>query len=290
MPPTAPELEGVKPGRHTSSVPLMPKQRIDPIPGPQVERIARILGDTSSGLTGTQIGWTLQKIGVADVDPSNTKWIRIYNALVTRQNADQSADRVLAFIHAALDPVQYHDAPEHFEQKRRELNVVLAFAGFQFRADGRFERTAKATTLSDAHRRADELRSKLGDRHVHPEVLRFCRAELLQNNYFHAVLEATKSVADAIRTRTGLTSDGAELVQQAFGGNAPLLRINSLQTAAEQGEQRGFVNLLVGLFGTFRNPTAHAPRIAWDMAEEDALDLMTLASYAHRRISQSHGP
>jgi len=268
----------------------MPKQRIDPIPGPQLERIARVLGDTNSGLTGTQIGWTLKKIGVADVDPSNTKWIRIYNALVARQNADQSADRVLAFIRAALDPVQYHDAPEHFEQKRRELNVVLAFAGFQFQADGRFKQTAKATTLSDAHRKADELRSKLGDRHVHPEVLRFCRAELLQNNYFHAVLEATKSVADAIRTRTGLTSDGAELVQQAFGGNAPLLRINSLQTAAEQGEQRGFVNLLVGLFGTFRNPTAHAPRIAWDMAEEDALDLMTLASYAHRRISQSQGP
>lgn len=265
-------------------------RHIEPIPSAQLERIARIIGDTSTGLTGTQIGWSLQKVGIDDVDPMNTKWIRIYNALVARQNRDQSADRVLAFIRTALDPIQYHGAPELFERKRRELNVILAFAGYQFREDGKFARTIKASTLSEAHHRADELRAKLGNRHVHREVLRFCRAELLQDNYFHAVLEATKSVAEAIRARSGLGADGAELVQQAFGGATPILRINTLKSAAEQGEQRGFANLLVGLFGTFRNPVAHAPHVSWEMKEEDALDLMTLASYAHRRIAAATGP
>jgi nitrogenase molybdenum-iron protein alpha/beta subunit len=35
----------------------------------------------------------------------------------------------------------------------------------------------------------------------------------------------------------------------------------------EKSGQRGFTNLLKGLFGTFRNPTAHARRIKWNMSE-----------------------
>lgn len=262
--------------------------RVPPFPGSILEQIARVLGDTETGLTGREIGWALQKARIADIDQQNTKWVRIYNAFVQRQNADQSADRILSFIRHALDPVQYHSAPEHFERKRHELNVVLAFCGLRYREDGKFGRSATAaSTLSEAHRRADELRAKLGSREVHPEVIRFCRAELLADNYFHAVLEATKSVADEIRGRTGLTSDGADLVNQALSGSNPRLRINALRTDAERGEQRGFANLLIGMFGTFRNPVAHAPRIEWSMTEEDALDLMTLASYAHRRIAKA---
>jgi len=43
-------------------------------------------------------------------------------------------------------------------------------------------------------------------------VLHFCRAELLQQNYFHAVLEASKSVADKLRALVGVTGDGSLLV------------------------------------------------------------------------------
>ena len=58
-----------------------------------------------------------------------------------------------------------------------------------------------------------------------------------------------------------------------------MLRINALASESHRSEQRGFATLLVDMFGTFRNPTAHAPRISWPMSEEDALDLFTLASY-----------
>ena len=50
---------------------------------------------------------------------------------------------------------------------------------------------------------------------MHAEVLKFCRAELLEDNYFHAVLEATKSVADRLRGLSGLSEDGSELADQA---------------------------------------------------------------------------
>jgi uncharacterized protein (TIGR02391 family) len=88
---------------------------------------------------------------------------------------------------------------------------------------------------------------------------------------------------------TGLSGDGAGLVDEAFGfrGSVPYLALNALQSETEQSEQSGFMNLLKGVFGHFRNPTAHAPRVNWHMREEDAVDLLTFASYLHRRLDSA---
>jgi uncharacterized protein (TIGR02391 family) len=187
-----------------------------------------------------------------------------------------------------MSPVRYHNSKHVFESRRSELNVVLAFVGLELREDGRFQRSTHAQTLSEAQQRAGRLQAALKNRNVHPDVLRFCRAEFLEENCFHAVLEATKSVADKIRRRTGLTSDGVALIEASLGGDPPVLRINPFLTDTEKGEQRGFVSLARGLFGTFRNPVAHAPKIEWALSEADALDLFALASYVHRRIEGSN--
>ena len=260
------------------------KQAPQPFSAAELESVCKALADTSAGLTGSEIGQVLRQIGVDDPDPALTKWRRLFNALAARQNRDGSGDRVLAFISHALAPSRYRGQEPTFQARRAEVNVTLAFQGLEYCDDGRFRRCAAAATLSEAEERAGRLRKELERRRVEPEVLAFCRAELLTDNYFHAVLEATKSVASAIRVRAGLTGDGAELAQQAFGGGDPPLRINPFQSDTERGEQRGFTNLLVGFFGTFRNPTAHAPRVEWPLSEQDALDLLSLASLLHRRI------
>lgn len=260
------------------------REKPAPFTAGQLESVSKALGDTASGLTGTEIGDALRQVRVSDVDPKGTKWKRIFNALAARQNRDGSGDRVLAFIACALEPARYTRELEKFEQRRHALNLALAFYGLEFAPDGRFRRAQSASTLTEAQQRASRLRAALEQRGVDEAVLSYCRAELTQSNYFHAVLEATKSVGAHLRERTGLTTDGAKLVEQALLGSDPPLRINAFKTETEMGEQRGFANLLIGLFGTFRNPTAHAPRIEWPMPEADALDLMSLASYAHRRL------
>lgn len=121
-------------------------------------------------------------------------------------------------------------------------------------------------------------------------MLRFCRAELLADNYFHAVQEAVKCVADKVRTRTGLTDDGAALVDRALGGDPPLLAINPRVTASERSEQSGFANLVRGTFGMFRNTTAHEARIHWTLTKEDAEDLLTIVSLIHRRLDSAVMP
>ena len=253
----------------------------------QLEALCKVLADTYSGLTGSEIGHMLAQIRVTDISPTMTKWKRLYNALVERQSQDQNGDRVFAFIARAMEPARYSGRIDEYRSMVSDINITLSYLGYELREDGKFHTCKPATTLSEAEARADRMRSLLSQRNIHPDVLAFCRAELLQNNCFHAVLEACKSVATKIRDRTGLSSDGAQLVQDAFGGSRPLLRVNAFVTDTEKGEQRGFVNLATGLFGTFRNPTAHDARILWPLSEEDALDLFALASYVHRRIERA---
>lgn len=144
---------------------------------------------------------------------------------------------------------------------------------------------SRAATLSEAQQRADALRAELGRRDVHPDVLHFCRAELVQQNYFHAVLEASKSVAEKLRVRSGLQGDGAPLVDAACSlSSGPIVLFNDLATEWERSEQIGLATLLKGLFSTFRNPTAHAPRVLWATSRGEALDMLTLASMLHRRL------
>lgn len=258
--------------------------RIEPFSSQHLEAACRVLGDTQRGLTGSQIERLLQEIQVEDISPGHTKWKRLFNALAGAQNKHRVGNHLLMFIKRAMNPVSYARDKDAFDWRRSELNVVLAFSGFQVREDGEVIRSTKETTLAGARARAGRLKATLESRHVHPEVLKYCRAELLQENYFHSVLEATKSVAQRIREISGLGTDGADLVNSAFSSKTPILALNSLETETEKSEQRGFSNLLIGLFGAIRNPVAHAPKISWPMPEQDALDILTLISFIHRKL------
>ena len=254
----------------------------------QLEAICDVLGDTNTGLTGSEIGRILAQCGIEDLDPSLTKRHRLYNALKQRQQRDHCANNVIAFVRAAMSPVRYTGKQEQFTFLKERLNPVLLFTGHQLGDDGNLRVVTAAKTVGEAEQRAGHLRAELLRRNVHPDVLRFCKAELLQDNYFHAVLEATKSVADKIRHKTGLTSDGSKLVDEAFGlKNGPKLAFNTLQTDSERSEHNGLAMIMRGLFSTFRNPTAHAPKITWAISEQDALDLLTMVSFIHRQLDQA---
>lgn len=250
----------------------------------ELERLSRILAHTDTGLTGTEIGHKLSQAGIPDVDPANTKWKRLHNALAARQAAQRSGSCVLSFVKHALEPARFLGNTSRFENFRQDVNGVLAFHGLEYRDDGRFHTVSAAATLSEAEQRAGRLRAALSARGAHPDVLAACRAELMADNCFHAVQEACKSVAEKLRDKAGLQGDGAALVNDSLQGASPALRINAFVTDSEKSEQKGFTNLLVGLFGTFRNPTAHTLRTAWPMDEADALDLFSIASFAHRRL------
>lgn len=115
-------------------------------------------------------------------------------------------------------------------------------------------------------------------------------AELLADDCFHAVFEAVKGLAHRIRDMSGIEADGAKLVDAAFGGEAPVIAFNALQTSTDVNEQRGLANIMKGLFSAVRYPQAHSPKLLWHLPENDALDLLGTLSMLHRRLDRAVVP
>jgi len=249
-----------------------------------MEAACKVLAETTTGLTGGEIGYILADMKVDDPDKSITKWKRLFNALAGVQNKHQVGNHLIMFINRAMDPVRYVSEPELFAVRRDGLNIVLSLCGYHVRDDGKVVRTAPESTLAGAQSRAGRLKGLLESRATHSEVFKYCRAELLQDNYFHAVFEAIKGLGQRLRDMSGLKTDGAELVNTALSTKSPIIALNSLSTETEISEQRGIAYLLVGVFGAVRNPVAHAPRTEWAMPEQDAVDMFSLVSYLHRKL------
>lgn len=76
-------------------------------------------------------------------------------------------------------------------------------------------------------------------------------------NYSHAILEATYLLSTLLRERAGVDGDGAALVGQALGGDSPKLKLNALQSESEKNVQKGFEQILRGIYQGIRNPRAH---------------------------------
>jgi uncharacterized protein (TIGR02391 family) len=256
-----------------------------------LEALCGVLGDTGGGLTGSEIGGLLRQCQIDDVAPGITKRHRLYEALAARQQRDGVANNVLAFVQAAMHPARYVGKSQLFAERQAGLNPVLSLAGLGIDDHGQVIAAQRAHTASEAEARAGRLRAELVRRQVHADVLKACRAELLEENYFHAVLEATKSVAEKVRQLSGLTLDGSELVDEAFGmrdrdrrSRTPILALNTLRSISEQSEQRGMMHMMKGIFAVFRNPTAHELKARWAVDEQEALDLLTMVSVVHRRL------
>ncbi|HKT04755.1 MAG TPA: TIGR02391 family protein [Rugosimonospora sp.] len=268
---------------------MPPRTLHPPWPTAAVQAVADVLASTDwPGLTNAEIGRLLAMLGIADVEAGN-KRTRLWGALHNQQLRDQASNCVIRFITEAMAPGRYLQDHARFEALRDGLTEAMSLVGLRVNEQGKVARAAgTATTLDEVAQLAGRLRTELGRRGVHPQVLHYCQEELLRRSLFHAVFEAVKGLSERLRQLSGLTSDGGELVDQCFGARSgtPLVRINAYRTDSDLSEHRGFANLLKGVFGTFRNPPAHTPRVTggWVITEPDALDLFSMLSLLHRRL------
>jgi uncharacterized protein (TIGR02391 family) len=255
-----------------------------------LSRVAQVLADTTDGLTGRQIADLLIRLGMEDPFPQATKWRRLEEAFVRRQNRDGNPKRIITFITHVMSPANYRDAPELFTLRQDRLDGVLTFVGLRVNDQGRVAKGAHSTTLDEASRNATSLREELRRRGTHGEVLRYCTVELLKKNNFHASLEATKSVFERLRQLAGVTGDGAPLVDTVLSlgkTGMPTVAINGLKSQTDRDEQTGFANLVKGLAGMFRNPVAHDPRALRAVTDTQLLELITALSMVHRRLDSA---
>jgi uncharacterized protein (TIGR02391 family) len=103
-------------------------------------------------------------------------------------------------------------------------------------------------------------------------------------NYTTAIMDAIFFVAELIREKTGLDSDGAPLTGQAFGGDNPPLKVNALETESEKNVQRGVESILRGVFQAVRNPRSHGKH---EDTKQDADAFLLFLGYLLRTIDKS---
>ena len=169
---------------------------------------------------------------------------------------------------------------------RMEINQVLMFVGLEVSDGGKLRAIVAAQSLSEVQRRTRDLHNKLTMYKAHYLVLACCKEEWLAQDYFHAVHEAAKSLADRVREMSGLNLDGSALFEKAFKVADPYVAMNKLMTSTEKNQQNGLKEMLCGVFHMVRNVTAHEMRIRWDINENDAVDILAQISYLHKLLDQ----
>lgn len=117
----------------------------------------------------------------------------------------------------------------------------------------------------------------------HQEINKHCRKLYAEGNYFHAVFEATKVYNSLIKSKTGSTEDGQDLMMKAWNPKNGLLSINSCSSETDINFQDGIKFLSAGLMRAIRNPTAHEPALHWPIDEQDATDILSLVSFLLRQ-------
>ena len=75
--------------------------------------------------------------------------------------------------------------------------------------------------------------------------------------YSDAILDSIKYLTNIIREKSKIGGDGAGLIAQAFGGQSPKIKINKMVTTSEIDEQKGYEQILRGIYCGIRNPRSH---------------------------------
>lgn len=252
---------------------------------PILEELCKILGEYTSG---SQITTYLTQLSISDIDgPQCTKWRRLYSAFAAYQNHFQDNTKILEYICLECAPSRFVNNEENFNNLLQQINLQLAFCGLELLQNGKIQSVNKVETISEAQRKALNLKIKLEQRDAHNMIFQYCKSELLQNNYFHAVFEAMKGLMARIRILSGSTLDGTNLIENIFSRKNPVLIINDFQTRSEIDEHVGFCNLLKGLCSMFRNTESHEPKITWKISEQDALEILGMISYCNRRLDKA---
>lgn len=248
----------------------------------EIETISKVI---SNSVSGSGITSLFNECNVQDTSGESTKWQRIHATFLQLQKERKCSDNFLDFINHWANPIRYvNKTNEEYLEIIREVNKPLLLIGLKLNHEGKLQTASVALTLSEAEKRAESLSSKLRYRGIHPDILKFCKKEYLEKDYFHTVHEAAKSLCLKIRDKTGMTEDGSELINNAFSTKNPRLAINSLRTESERNQQNGLKEMLNGITHMVRNVTAHELRANWIVDEKETIEILSIISFLHNQL------
>ncbi|WP_353486111.1 TIGR02391 family protein [Apilactobacillus xinyiensis] len=249
-----------------------------------VENISKIMGEE---LTGSKVTTMFNDIGLKNYDAdrpyNSTKWRRIKESIISSNDLSSSLFKVIEYV---CQPRNYIAKENEWNKLRHSVNQQLIFEGFELDDSGKVIKTYKSRSFSDAKRRLKSFQNKLDSYNIHSEVLKFCKEEYLNENYFYAIFEASKGLLSRIRKISEIDEDGNKLINEAFNIKNPIILIknNFMSNDNEVSKYNGLKSLLKTIVYIYRNPKAHTPKLYDPSSETDAITAFTLMSLAHRNL------
>ena len=258
---------------------------------PQIEEICTILADYT---TGSRITHMLEELKMYDMDinrpsyiSSSSKWMRIANAVIKYQNTYNNNLGLRQIIEYILTPANFINRPNKiWFEATNAVNRVLQFNGMEVNDSGKVIAAAKTKTYSEGTKRFNSLKLRLENLQIHPEIIAICRPEILDKNYFHLILEASKSVLNKVRNISCIFEDGNTLIESSFNEKRPIIVMNTLITDTEKSEYKGLKFLLKSIVCLYRNPKAHELKAYSVDSEDDSVTALLLMSQAHKLLDK----
>lgn len=248
-------------------------------------------------LSDGEVGALLIGSGVEDVFPNSSKHSRLLNAFKNQQNRDNGASTIAVFLRRTGEHLQRRKGDQAVKKYREKINAILSYAGFELNESLSFvayDANKPIYASADAEERAQNLNRGVKSRHLHPDILLSTRPEfMVGSGYFHCVLEANNLLMEKLKAKTGLRIEGPSVAEHALAfspDRKPQLILNDFSSDKDYAEQFSLMCMLKALFLMFQDEQTKAFRPAWEMNFEDALDLLSLISFFHRKIEKGKRP
>ena len=259
----------------------------------KLEALANKLG-TLPELTHTNIDKYLVECSIQDIStksksvglgyiPGDSKSKRIYKCFINEVHRTNNDLKIVSFIERALDPSRFADS-KRYDDVLNDINSVLLFMGCEINKSGKVKIVKKATTIDEVQERINALENETKKRNVHLEVLKYCKREYLDKDYFHAQFEASKGLFQRIRDLTNQNVDGTKLINGVFSTDEPMLILPNLKLTerTDKDEFLGYKHLFEYVVNAVRNPEGHTPRILASEELGECLDNFVIISRCHR--------
>ncbi len=251
-----------------------------------IETISLILGNI---LTGSKITSMLNHLGLEDTFQKDTKWKRLSHSMIASQSRFNCGNKIVEIIEYIFHPSSsWFIDLNHYNEEMSKINKCISLYGLELKSDGKIHLTKSTKSKREADEKYDLLKSKLHERNIHSEIIKFCTQDIVSEDYFSIIFEASKSIYDRIRKMTGINLDGNKLIYNCFDLKYPIIVFNSLRDETEINLYNGLKNVLLSIGQIGRNPRAHTPKIYSYENLDNCLDILNLISFAHKMLDQCY--
>lgn len=247
-----------------------------------------------------ELGILLLSSDIPDANPNASRHRRLLTAMLAEQERARCADSIAKFLRRTGYHIKTKRGEDAYKRYIREMNQILSFAGLELDNNANLDEaslnqqdgTKKSMYIApEAEERAKQFKALIKARHLHPDLELSCRAEFfIEPGYFVFLTEATKVLLEKVKSKSNLRVDTPTIAEQAFAfpwKGEPVLAFNQFESDSDRSEQFSLMVLLKAMFLIVQDEQSGKYRHGWKLSQDDALDLLTMISFFHKKIDKA---